>query len=105
MQYPLLSIRCCENTKIDRKDINVLPEILTSDVKIEPYIRPLAIWQKLLRMRDEYRMPKTEQNTRSKIDLPVGMRGDDLVHEGEKARRVIPDFHVHIEFDMSVFGL
>jgi hypothetical protein len=37
--------------------------------------------------------------------LPVGLLGDDVVHQPEEAIRVILHFDIHVELDLLVLGL
>lgn len=50
-------------------------------------------------------MPETQQNPRSEGGFPLGLFGNDLMHQMEEAVRVVLDLDVNVELDVLVFRL
>ena len=50
-------------------------------------------------------MPEPEDDTRRQHCLPFGIRGDDLVHQGENPVWVVGYFYVNVKFDVLILWL
>ena len=50
-------------------------------------------------------VPQAQENPRCQQCLPSRLRGDDAIHQREKAIGVILHFHVNIKLDVLVLGL
>ena len=50
-------------------------------------------------------MPETEENPGSQISLPIRLRGNDLLHQGEQGFRVVLGLDIHVKLNMFVLGL
>jgi hypothetical protein len=50
-------------------------------------------------------MPYPKKKTRGKVLFPVGLRGDDLVHEREQPVGFVIEFDIDVELDVLVLGL
>ena len=50
-------------------------------------------------------MPQAEDDTRGEFGFPVGLSGEDGMHECKQTVRVIVRFDVDVEHDMFVLGL
>lgn len=54
---------------------------------------------------DKSRVPEAKQDARCKLDFPVGLLRDDVMHEREQTVRVILNLDVNVEFDVLVLRL
>lgn len=68
-------------------------------------MRTLAIRQPVLGVGQEAWVPQTKKQPRGEENLPVVVRGDDGVHEGEETVRVVLDLDVDVKLDVKVLWL
>jgi len=85
--------------------MTIVPKIFPSNMGAIANIRPTTVWQPRFSKRDETRVPQTKEDARGKHTLPVGLRGDDLVHQPEETIWVVLNFNVHVELDLLILGL
>lgn len=85
--------------------MTIVPEVFPGNICAIANIRPTTVRQPFLRERDETWVPQTKKDAWGKHALPVGLLGDNVVHQPEEAIRVILNFDVHVEFDLLVLGL
>ncbi len=85
--------------------MTIVPEIFPSDMGAIANIRPATVRQPRFSKRDKTRMPQTKEDARGKHSLPVGLRGDDVVHQPEELIWVVLNLNVHVELDLLILGL
>lgn len=79
----LLPIRSGKRSKRHREGVAIIPEIFPGSGRADANVTTAAIGQVCLGWVQEFRMPKTKQQTRSKFGLPVRLCRDNLVHKRE----------------------
>lgn len=100
-----LSIRSHQHVKLDGEIFGRLPEILSGNSNVKSDERNRAIWQDCLSRLEKSGMPETEDQSRRQINLPIGMCGNDLMHECKQVMRVVLQLDIDVKKHMSVFGL
>ena len=87
------------------ENLAVIPEKLARGRGAVANVRAATVGQDLLGWLEERWVPQSEQDARCKTRLPLGVRRDDLVHEGEQALGVILHLDVDVKVCVLVLGL
>jgi len=85
--------------------MTIVPEIFPSNMGAIANIRTATVWQPRFSKRDKTRMPQTKEDARGKQSFPVGLRGDNIVHQPEELIWVVLNLNVHVELDLLILGL
>lgn len=81
-----------------------VPEVLSRQRRRHANVGQADIGEELACRLQVLRVPKAEDEARRKVRLVVGVRRDDLVHEGEEANGLVVDLDIDVEEHVLVLG-